>query len=1596
MIFSTTENSFGMREFKRRTHLLLGALTIFTLVITIMQPINKAVAADICTNNGTVTTLSDPAGIGLISSVDGASVLDRTSAANLVSNGDFTTEPAGLSTEIYYWGPTGTNQKYTAAINTGIPQWNRSGGGTRTYAIWTKRNPSPSSPSLINPPANGQSNGRVYFGNGIVDSYSQAPQYNSAGFSTAQYTINPGPDYGTSSTPPAIDQTVTLTPGTTYRLHFSQGTEGMTGAFGVAALEISGYDRVYFRVEEGNKEFYLQFVATTAQTNIKFLSWGHLVNQIVLGPDITVTQMQRTSRGDVTLTTSSAHGLNYPNDIKVSGVGAGFDIDSAQVQAFDTTATTLTYHAAAGSTVSATAAPAGAVINKIISTGAGVLSTELVLDDVIINSCISGPPPAPTAVNDAITTDWDTDQTYSPAANDAAGSGTTLDTASIKLCPTSATSPYNASNCSLSSVTVAGQGVYTLSGSNVIFNPDATFHGVVSTPVRYVIADALGQYASAVITPTIGPKATPDVLTLNPGATASFRTITGTSGLATGAALNTAGTFLCGSGESAPTCTATTVTVSGVGVYTLNQSTGIVTLVADAGATTGQKASLTYVVLDSTGLKASSTLTPTIIVPTPLPTAVNDALTTAWDTDQSYLPLANDSAHASTSLNTSSLKLCPVGAAAPYNASNCSLSSVTVTGQGVYTLSGTTVTFNPDATFFGVASTPVRYVIADALGQYANALITPTIGPKATPDVLTLAAGTTASFRTITGNNGIAAGAALNTLGTYLCGTGETAPNCTETATVTVAGVGVYTLNRSTGVVTLVANANATVGTKAALTYVVTDSTGLTASSTLTPTIYVPTPLPVAVNDAQTSPWDTNQIYSPMGNDSSDTSTALSSINFKLCPTGATSPFNATNCSLTTLTIAGQGVYTLSGTTVTFNPDATFFGVATPIRYVVSDALGQFASATITPTIGPKATPDTLSLAAGATASFRTITGNNGIATGAALNTLATYLCGTNQIAPNCTETATVTVAGVGVYTLNQATGVVTLVADANATAGTKASLTYVVTDSTGMTASSTLTPTIPAPPAPTPVAPAPVPVPEPTPPPLSVATPDTTSDFKGKVHSINLLTNDKPGTGLTLDALTLKFCALTETVPNCTATSVTITGQGTYAVGAGGVVTFTPEANFVGTATALPYVVKDSYGRTINSTYTPIVRDVPSASPDNSSGPFQQVQTLSILGNDKASAGATLVATTVKLCSLTQTPPDCTATSVTIENQGVFLLGADGVVTFTPTKTFTGTATTIKYQVADSSGQIASSTITVIVGPPPLPPKAIDDFRTTPMNVAVSLDPTPNDIAGTFPLVAKSVRLCAANEAIGQCTSTSVTNATGTFTVNTATGIVTFTPKAGWTGVTKVPYIVLDTFGLIAPAYITVTIVPPAYLKLKELAWTGPRVIGPAKKKLVIPTSSVGNGNRIATMRIPRLGSNWKQSVLHGIGEGNLKKDLGYYPGSALPGAIGNFAVAGHRMTQEQPFRDLDKLVAGDPIVVQVGKKIYVYTVVKSKIAKPTDLREIYPVPGNPNAIATKAMLTLTTCHPKNSAKERLVVNAVLDSVYDLATAPEKYKAKS
>jgi sortase A len=119
---------------------------------------------------------------------------------------------------------------------------------------------------------------------------------------------------------------------------------------------------------------------------------------------------------------------------------------------------------------------------------------------------------------------------------------------------------------------------------------------------------------------------------------------------------------------------------------------------------------------------------------------------------------------------------------------------------------------------------------------------------------------------------------------------------------------------------------------------------------------------------------------------------------------------------------------------------------------------------------------------------------------------------------------------------------------------------------------------------------------------------------------------------------------------------------------------------------------------------------------------------------------------------------------------------------------------------------------------------------------------------------------------------------------------------------------------------------------------------------------------------------------VAEGVDQEQIDLGPGHFPDSALPGQAGNFAVAGHRTTHGAPFADLDQLRAGDEILVtdRAGQR-YLYRVVEQRIVSPTDTWVAGPDPlgtGRPT-------LTLTTCHPRYSARQRLVVWA------ELARAP-------
>ncbi|GLW96951.1 class E sortase [Microtetraspora sp. NBRC 16547] len=137
--------------------------------------------------------------------------------------------------------------------------------------------------------------------------------------------------------------------------------------------------------------------------------------------------------------------------------------------------------------------------------------------------------------------------------------------------------------------------------------------------------------------------------------------------------------------------------------------------------------------------------------------------------------------------------------------------------------------------------------------------------------------------------------------------------------------------------------------------------------------------------------------------------------------------------------------------------------------------------------------------------------------------------------------------------------------------------------------------------------------------------------------------------------------------------------------------------------------------------------------------------------------------------------------------------------------------------------------------------------------------------------------------------------------------------------------------------------------------------------------------GSAVALLRIPRLGADYKFAVVEGVDAEALREGPGHYPGTAMPGKIGNFVVSGHRTTYLAPFNGIGELRRGDDIVVDTREARYTYRVTQKEVVLPTRLDVIEPVPGHPGERPKQALITMTTCNPKYSASERLIVHGVL-----------------
>jgi sortase A len=183
----------------------------------------------------------------------------------------------------------------------------------------------------------------------------------------------------------------------------------------------------------------------------------------------------------------------------------------------------------------------------------------------------------------------------------------------------------------------------------------------------------------------------------------------------------------------------------------------------------------------------------------------------------------------------------------------------------------------------------------------------------------------------------------------------------------------------------------------------------------------------------------------------------------------------------------------------------------------------------------------------------------------------------------------------------------------------------------------------------------------------------------------------------------------------------------------------------------------------------------------------------------------------------------------------------------------------------------------------------------------------------------------------------------------------------------------------------------------------------------LNLPGGKVGTipvGSNIGILYIPRLGRDYAEAIVQGNtvpDDSQLEQGTAHYGSTQLPGEVGNFAIAGHRVGKGEPFLNLDHLRSGDPVIVETKSYWFVYRVLGQpagadpqadtpfvypntegqdqvpgrEIVDPSDGNVLLPIPNDTSrglSDATVKLMTMTTCHPKFTASHRMILHAVLD----------------
>jgi sortase A len=151
-----------------------------------------------------------------------------------------------------------------------------------------------------------------------------------------------------------------------------------------------------------------------------------------------------------------------------------------------------------------------------------------------------------------------------------------------------------------------------------------------------------------------------------------------------------------------------------------------------------------------------------------------------------------------------------------------------------------------------------------------------------------------------------------------------------------------------------------------------------------------------------------------------------------------------------------------------------------------------------------------------------------------------------------------------------------------------------------------------------------------------------------------------------------------------------------------------------------------------------------------------------------------------------------------------------------------------------------------------------------------------------------------------------------------------------------------------------------------------------------VVDATDHDDGDAFAVMFVPRFGEDSQRTIAEGVGLDVLNSfdlGVGHYPGTQMPGAIGNFAIAAHRSAYGGGMHEIEQLQLGDAIHIQTRDGWYTYRFRDLEYVTPETTEVLAPVPHQPDLAPTDRIVTLTSCNPLYSTAERIIAYGVLES---------------